>query len=305
MIFARAIAVAICLAGSAVAQPSRAPLGPSILETGSAIYETKAITLPGPEGGAAYRIGVLTPRRSAPEAGFPVLYLLDGQAALDLLRDDLLARFPQDQLPVIVTLGYDVDTRIAGDDRTRDYTPPDPDGQPVADPRGRPAGQADRFLSRLSQTILPAAEALVPVDPGRRMLWGHSYGGLFVLYAASRGDAPFSSYVAASPSLWWDDARFLTRLRTQIGSGDWPSRPLQVITDGGAVSSRSAAGSPDPSPERSAFQRMRAALPDHAAADLVALARNMGHPADHVAFPEMSHGQTFAASIKFLLEAGF
>src|SRR5690606_35865765 len=42
---------------------------------------------------------------------------------------------------------------------------------------------------------------------------GHSMGGLFTVYAATRHDeAPlFSTYVAGSPSLWWDDGQVLGR----------------------------------------------------------------------------------------------
>ena len=76
-----------------------------------------------------------------------------------------------------------MDSRFATKDRARDYTPPGDRGA-LEDPRGRPAGGAPAYLRKLGQEILPRAETLAPLDPARRWLWGHSYGGLFVLQAA-------------------------------------------------------------------------------------------------------------------------
>src|SRR5690606_6559257 len=52
--------------------------------------------------------------------------------------------------------------------------------------------------------------AAVPIDESRQTLYGHSYGGLFVLHALRTQPGAFQRYVAASPSLWWN-APFVTQ----------------------------------------------------------------------------------------------
>ena len=75
--------IAMTLPIAAAAQPAPVPLGPTILDTGSQVVRVESFTLSAPGQGADYRIGVLIPRRPAPETGFPALYLLDGQAAAE------------------------------------------------------------------------------------------------------------------------------------------------------------------------------------------------------------------------------
>ena len=106
--------IAMTLPIAAAAQPSPVPLGPTILDTGSQVVRVESFTLTAPGQGADYRIGVLIPRRPAPETGFPALYLLDGQAAAELLTDEVLGALDPETLPVIVTLGYAGDARFAG-----------------------------------------------------------------------------------------------------------------------------------------------------------------------------------------------
>lgn len=48
--------------------------------------------------------------------------------------------------------------------------------------------------------MVPQTEANLKIDPHQRAIWGHSYGGLFVL-DAWRKASPFGIYYSASPSL--------------------------------------------------------------------------------------------------------
>lgn len=287
------LALLLMLPLAAHAQPSSDPLGPSVLDTGSSVVRTERFTLPATTG-ADHEIGVLIPRREAPAKGFPVVFALDGQAVLELLTDDLLAALPA--LPVIVTLGYDTDRRFAGEERARNYTPPAADGGPVSDPRGRPGGGGAAFLNLIEAEILPKVRGLAPVDMQRSTLWGHSYGGLFVLFAASRPGAPFARYVAASPSLWWDHGSFLARSAARADR--WPARPL-VIHKG--QRERERASRPE-SPDARKLVQMRAALPADALGGLVATLAAAGVAVDYEVFPGLSHGETFRHSIRFLLE---
>ncbi|MBU2963589.1 hypothetical protein KO516_22715 [Citreicella sp. C3M06] len=282
----------------AAAQPSPDPLGPSILVTGSTVVDTDSFDLPGPDGASMpYRIGVLIPKGPAPEGGFPVLFALDGQAVLELLSDDFLGSLDA-PLPVIVTLGYDTDQRFAGDERTRDYTPASADGSPVADPRGRPGGGAATFLSLLTDKVVPEVQARASIDMRRSALWGHSYAGLFVLYAAGEASSPFARYIAASPSLWWDNGSFLARLSARVGN--WPHRPLDVHK--GELERERASNPSNANAQK--LVRMRAALPEDALGNLNASLRAAGVPGRYTVFDGLSHGETFRQSIRFVLETG-
>jgi predicted alpha/beta superfamily hydrolase len=155
------------------------------------------------QNGRAYRIFRALPKAPPPRGGYPILYLLDGNASFDLLTPDLLARCPG---LVIVGIGYDTARKFAVDERSLDYTPPRSAGAgPYADPKrdGRLYGGADAFLASIVGELRHAAEEGVMVDADRRSLGGHSFGGLFALYALYQRPDAFAGYAPISPSVWW------------------------------------------------------------------------------------------------------
>jgi predicted alpha/beta superfamily hydrolase len=97
--------------------------------------------------------------------------------------------------------------------RTRDLTP----SASAADRSGRvpegaapQGGGADNFLRFLAEEALPLEKALLPrgARAARRALFGHSFAGLFTLFAFAGGRAPFDDFAAIDASLWWDRGRF-------------------------------------------------------------------------------------------------
>lgn len=153
-----------------------------------------------------YRVYLAIPTQTAPAQGFPVLYLLDGNAVMDTLRTSDLETVAQTATPpVLVAVGYDIATRNDVVARSYDYTPPVYEKERMVTPtvRGHQGGGAAQFFSFLQQKIRPLIATRVPTDPSWQGLWGHSYGGLFVLYAANQTNSPFTHYVAADPSVWW------------------------------------------------------------------------------------------------------
>lgn len=97
--------------------------------------------------------------------------------------------------------------------RTRDLTPyastAGRDGKPVEGGKALGGGAA-RFLEAIHKEVLPAAEAMLPAGAkvSRRVLMGHSFGGLFTLKALVSGPKPFDDFVAIDPSLWWGEGKF-------------------------------------------------------------------------------------------------
>lgn len=161
--------------------------------------------------GHRYRVFVAVPPGPAPAGGYPVLYVLDGNAAFPLAA--LLARnvasrseVTQQVAPLVVGIGYPVDDDFDVAARQRDYTPGGeaPPGRLVDG-----GGGADRFLDFIERDLKPLIAARFAVDAGHQALFGHSFGGLFVLHALFTRPSAFSVYLASSPSIWWRDQAVL------------------------------------------------------------------------------------------------
>jgi predicted alpha/beta superfamily hydrolase len=128
---------------------------------------------------------------------YPVLYLLDGQWDFKLL-DSIVGGLVYDrQMPDIVIVGV----TYSGDDadyealRAKDYTPV------PGDLNG--SGGGPKFLSFIKTELIPLVEANYRGDPTRRVLGGHSFGGLFTLYAMFTDPSLFWGYLAGSPDFTW------------------------------------------------------------------------------------------------------
>jgi hypothetical protein len=213
-------------------------VGVTLAESGSAHYRFERFTLDSRDGQRHYRIDLAIPRREAPVTGYPVLYMLDGNAALAALREDWLAELDRHGPPLLVMIGYASKHYFEPLARTYDYTPAPASAAPLFDDaeRQRPAGGAPVFRELIERRIKPQVEARVRVDRGRQGLWGHSYGGLFVLDTLFHHPQAFQSYVAASPSLWWQSGLLLqgerllaadARARLLILRGGREARPRQ------------------------------------------------------------------------------
>ena len=116
---------------------------------------------------------------------------------------------------VIVGIGYDSDEPIVSDRRFYDYTE-------LADPavmRKRPDGSpwpetggADEFLTFIEEELKPEIERRYTIDRSRQALFGHSLGGWFALHVLFTRPGAFHSYIAGSPSVWWNDKSLLARM---------------------------------------------------------------------------------------------
>lgn len=163
--------------------------------------------------GGPHRIHVMLPPAPVPPGGYPVLYLLDGDAWIGTAADALRvqARFPAHSgvgAIALVAIGYPGREPVNLGRRARDFLPPHTSPR-LADrfmqgaPWHQPGG-ADAFLEFLIGPLAAALARRYPLDMTRRALCGQSFGGHFALHAfLSRPDA-FHRIAAVSPSLWWD-----------------------------------------------------------------------------------------------------
>ena len=186
--------------------------------------------------GLTYRILVSVPRGSAPEAGFPVLYVLDGDAffntAVEIARMREWGRLTP---TIVVGVAYPGRAFYDGPRRNYDFTPP---GMPDPDFDPSELGGADAFLEFLDGTAKPSIRERYSVDPSRQILFGHSLGGMFVLHAMFKSPRSFSVYLAASPTLRFSNNAILREAQSFEAHPD--RRAVRaLITVGGLESSPS------------------------------------------------------------------
>lgn len=108
--------------------------------------------------------------------------------------------------------------------RSVDFMPPGAEGRGA----GAPA-----FAQFLASELLPLIEARYNADPGRRVLFGQSRGGSFVLYSAFTDPDLFWGRIASNPAFAPTEDFFFSEppaasrpdLKLMIASGedDWPA----------------------------------------------------------------------------------
>lgn len=198
--------------------------------------------------GRTYRIFVSQPPGEAPPDGFPVVYVLDGNAYFPALslQAHALGQRPDPSLReavLVVGIGYPADALVDIPTRAEDYTPPAPDAAQSGDRLASRHGGAERFLDFIEHELKPRIAARYRVDPARQTLFGHSYGGLFTLYTLFTRPQAFQAYVAASPSIWWNRGYLLglvprlarathppVRLLLSVGGAEQPAPGAPLAT---------------------------------------------------------------------------
>ena len=308
---AACMGVMLLLGVAVMAMPAAAQPDPS-RRTGSTVadaevpgWQWRQLRVASADGQRHYRVRVAVPEATPPAAGFPVAYLLDGNAALMEPEVALRARLAAaPRPPVIAFIAHDNDLRIDADARAFDYTPRRPGGEEAQrDVLGeRRNGGADAFLDLIEQRIAPQVEALAPIDRNQRALWGHSYGGVFVLHVLFKRPGAFNVYAAADPSLWWGEGHMLREEATAAASTGSAPRLYLWTGEGGSAPSHAPPPGRDPAAV-AAMQRARNSVPANATEQMAQRLRNRGLNVHWAPLPGLSHGQTLGAPLPLLLEA--
>lgn len=110
---------------------------------------------------------------------------------------------------VVVSIGYPLTEDVYSDQRTIDFRPPLPEGS-EPNPEDPPSG-ADDFIVFIEEVLRPfIQESVFPnVDFTRDALYGHSFGGLFVIYALLTRPDLYDTYLTASPAIFWNNGSIL------------------------------------------------------------------------------------------------
>lgn len=211
-------------------------LTPVATASGVTLPHTQAFTLASPETGRDYLIQVALPEAPPPAGGYPVLYVLDGNARLPLVlaaRDTLSGGGPRaDGSPLlIVAIGYPDVERFAVQRRAADYTPPTAERDEVSGE----SGEAEAFLEFIETRLKPEIAARFAVDAECEALLGHSLGGLFTLHTLLTRPSSFERFIAISPSLWWYGEHPLEVLAERASSLAQPAVAPRVLVGVGGL----------------------------------------------------------------------
>lgn len=180
------------------------------------------------EAGRTYRIFVFKPVTPPPPAGYPVIVVTDGNGMFPTAASiSLFETLTGAGSALVVGVGYPTtDFMTPMMLRNRDLTPVTPLSN-ISQTPGWPAptagtyGGAEPFYRFLTRELRPVIAAQYKTDPTRQTLYGHSLGGLFTLGVLFNHPEAFSTYVASSPSIWWntravlkDEAGFVQKVKS-------------------------------------------------------------------------------------------
>lgn len=293
--------------------PFERAVGPTILNRGSELYAFSSFKLDSEDGKRHYWVQVGIPKRAAPRKGYPVLYMVDGNAAMGLISDPEVEALDILSPPVLVAIGYDTYARVDTLSRAYDYTPPIvQDGKPIAPVvRGRPGGGAEIFATFIERTIKPRVEAMTRIDRDRQTLWGHSYGGLFTLYMLHAHPDYYQRYAAGDASLWYHDGE-LAQALIATPARSLAGRTVRLMSGGGHTAARNqsqarpaqsptrpqaAAPTQVPRPPRLPDTSRGLPRPPDAMEKVVAGLRHGGATVSYRQFPGLNHGEMMRASL--------
>jgi hypothetical protein len=141
----------------------------------------------------------LPPSYAAGDARYPVLYVIDGGLEQDFLHIAGLAQLASisGMFREVIVVGVETI------DRRAELTSPSADPQDIADFPTH--GHADTFRAFLRNEVMPDVAKRYRTS-GEDALIGESFAGLFIAETFLRAPGTVDSYIAISPSLWWDSA---------------------------------------------------------------------------------------------------
>jgi len=158
---------------------------------------------------------------------WPVVYLTDANYYFGLVTDmvRVMAWCGKPTDAIIVGIGYkeqSVPQKAWQDSiawRESDFTPVRVESEEKETgewlQRRVVTGGAPQFLQFIKQELIPTLEGEFNADPNRRVLVGHSLGGLFATFALFAEPGLFESYIIGSPALGYGE-KFVFKQEAQF-----------------------------------------------------------------------------------------
>lgn len=144
-----------------------------------------------------------------PTARFETLYVLDGDWNTNIVIETVNFLRQQGMIPpvIVVSVPNYIDAHGVNS-RDRDLTPT------VVEEEPRSGGASD-FLAFLKTELVPFVDQHYPTD-GVRLIHGHSYGGLFLMYVLEHEPRLFDGYLILDPALWWGKGSFKAEFHDRL-----------------------------------------------------------------------------------------
>lgn len=141
-----------------------------------------------------------------PAKRFPVVYTLDGNFHFPMLAATMAQYEKGGLLPPLILVGIGYQSFQMMDSlRVRDYLYP----QALPSDELTTAAGGNRFDEFIKQQLIPYIDSKYRTDTTQRTLSGHSFGGYFTLHSLSNQisnkQKKFTNFIAASPSLWYNN----------------------------------------------------------------------------------------------------
>lgn len=136
-------------------------------------------------------------------AQFPILLNSYAQIYANGAKQNAKAVPKLSKTVLIVGIGYDSPLAYDIKRRTRDLTPA-ASGEEYAN-----GGGAAEFYDFVKDELFPLVEKKYSTAKSDKIYFGHSFGGLFGIYALLRDDGIFDEFFIASPSLWWGESQLI------------------------------------------------------------------------------------------------
>lgn len=200
----RALFVLAALAVAAVADAANAPMPAheSFDMVSKVLHESRHINVYTPPGYAAH-----------PQAHYPVLYMPDGGLDEDFphVASDVDAAIRAGDMRPMIVVG------IANTQRRRDMTGPT---QVESDRRIAPqVGGSRQFRAFIADELMPQVRRRYRTN-GHTAIVGESLAGLFVMETFLDRPKLFDTYIALSPSLWWNHEALVHSAAARLQA--WP-----------------------------------------------------------------------------------
>lgn len=179
--------------------------------------------------GREYRIFVSAPTEEAPPEGFPVIYTSDGNAMFPQFAANANLLWMSNRA-VLVGIGYPGD-EVYSSMRAFDLTPKaSAEAQRASGRRNVSGGGGnDLFIDFIENQLKPLIEKRYKINRNKQTLFGHSFGGLFVLHVLFNRPEAFQNYVAAAPSVWYNNQSILEEEKAFLAKYKGQKLDLNVL----------------------------------------------------------------------------
>ncbi len=185
-----------------------------------------------------YRIVIARPSGPAPVKGYPVIYVMDGNAWTVIVSEIIRVNgafgvISKVEPAVVVGIGYPTADAFDIKRRSYDLVPPTPvDSPDLKSGDVEKVGGDDAMRDFIDSIVKPFVERRFPIDKERQTLMGHSLGGLFALQTLFTRPKSFQTYIALSPSIWWNQRAILQDARRFEASPDRPRNVRVFLSTG-------------------------------------------------------------------------